>query len=538
MHAGDPHQWLPLTHRYIYRPNPPNLAKHAGPTVETDWSVYFAWVGNDLSYRERTENNVLLFKGTANVISTDAAVTYLKSPHRVGHVECAALLFYDMPVVKAGSVVGSEVYILAYDLLKEKFFVVWFKECPLNLGELAAGWKEKGTEMCRCDFQEVVRLLDDRKLAEDVSPSWKEDFGPRALPEWDEELGLKVCALLFITQFVLDFQGPFDLQPYRVWHLQALLTSWRRRVARWWFSTKQTTAPDLPDPGLSSGSDPSPVDAGFNGREGSPDSSTYSFGNPYARRELIASLKSFTLTSSRGNTYKKRPEQCIYDEEDEEGWGALQNWAATQQTTAVGIAQSEATTHPSPQGSKFTGYVPSSDEGVSPNTMFAKPYENMPSNVLPLQLDKGRSPDAEENNDCTAVNTIGKTSLEGNSVIAMADALKKLLAERPSLDSAENQKKMKEFLAQLFDEAKVNPLEVPSEITESTEPHTDGEGDRQGLAAVKSAQHSLKTEEANGSMSDGNTDGHNSDGTESVSLVVGPHRTVWVVPDETVKVLP
>lgn len=479
---------------------------------------------------------MLLVNGTANVISTNAAVMYLNLPHLVGQAECAALLFYDMPVVKAGAVVGSEVYILAYDLLKEKFFVVWFKECPLDLGELAAGWKEKGTEMCRGGFEDVVRVLDDRKLAEDVSPSWKEDFGSRALPEWNEELGLKVCALLLITQFVLDFQGPFDLQPYKVWHLQALLTSWRRKVARWWFSAKQTAALDLPDPGLSSGSDPSPVDASFNGPEGSPGSSTFSFGNPGSRKELISSLKSFTMTPSRGNTYKRRPEQCRYDEEDEEGWGALQNWAASQQTSAVEIAQLGATTHPSPTVDKFSGYAPSSDEGVSPTTTSATP-ENAPSSIPPLQLASHRSPDVEPNNETTDLNPVCATSHEGSSVVALAGALKMLVQKRPSLDSADNQKKLRDLLAQLVEEAEPKPLEKISEHTKPTAPRqTDGKGNIEKPPASETVRHSRVLEEADGHQSGGDGDEEHKGEIETVRFF-GGLRSIWVVPDEKVKVL-
>lgn len=483
----------------MYQPALPNLAQLSGPTSRTDWSAYLVWVENDLSFRERTEDNVLLINDVAKVLSTNAAATYINDPYFVGPAERALLLFYDLPVVKDGVVVGCEVHILAYDLLEEEFVIIWFEECPFGLEQLAAVWKEKGHEMCRCKSQEVVRALDDPKLAEDVSPKWEEEFGSNVLPEWKEEPGLKVCALLFITQFLIDFQCPFDLDPYNVMQLQVLLAAWRRKVGRWWFAAKSTAALDLSDPGMSSGSSASAIGGSFYGLGGSPGSVTFSFGNPGSKKELLASLQSYTITRSRGNTYKRRPEQCIYDEEDEDGWEALQAWAAGQHDFAVELAESK----PAKVGSKSVheseGYAASSDEGISPTTTFATPPENVPSHIPLLRLDDCYNSDAEGNKQCNTLNTLYQTRLEGSSVIAIANALKELVEKRPSLDSAENQQKLRELLTQFINEAEANPLEVQREVTGLTETRqTDCEAACEEPSPLEIVEHSRVTKEVDG----------------------------------------
>lgn len=598
-HAGDPHQWLPLTHRYMCRPALPNLAQSSGPATKTDWTAYLAWVLNDLSYRERTEDNVLIVNDVANVVSTNTVATCLNRPHFVGPLERASLLFYDLPVVEAGAVVGSEVHVLACDLLNKEFIVVWFEECPLGLAELAAGWKEKGTEMCRCNFQEIDHFLDDPKLADETSPAWEKELASRALPEWTAELGLKVCVLLIITQFILDFQGPFDLDIHHVWHLQALLTAWRRKVDRWWLAAKQAAALDLSDPGISSGSSAPPADESFEGPEGSPGSITFSFGNPSSRKELIASLESFTMTPSRGNTYKSRPEQCVYDEEDEEGWEALQNWAAGHQDSAVEPAGSKAaekkeliasleafTMTPSrgntykrrpeqciydeedeegwgalqiwaagqqdpavePSGSKpaevpswptseSTTYATSSNEDASPTTSPTAPSDYVPQHVPLLQLNDLCPLDSKENSECIVLNVQHETSFEGGSIIAMANTLKELVEKQPSLNSVKNQKRLREFLTQLVNEAEANPLEVQREVPEPTEgQHTDVKDAGEGPTALVNVEPGRMTKEADGGKSDGNADNDVHGETKSVRFIEGPHPTV-VIPEEEVSVL-
>ena len=521
----------------MYQPTLPNLTQHSRPTLKTDWSAYLSWIENDLSYRERTEDNVLLINGFAHVIATDTAAACISHAHFDGQAQCAVLLFYDLPVAKAGAVVGSEVHVLGYDLLEGEFVVVWFEECPRGLGELAVGWREKWLEMCRFKFQDIVRVLDDPKLAEDVSPAWEEEFGSEVFSEWKEELGLKVCALLLITQFVLDFRGAFDLELYKVWYLQALLTAWRRKVGRWSFAAKKAAALDLSDPGMSSGSSASLVDESFGEPEGSPGSVTFSFGNPGSKKELLASLESYTMTPSRGNTYKRRPEQCIYDEEDEEGWGALQNWAASQQDSAVELAGSKPAKGPPTSVYESSRYATSSDEAISPTTTFTTPPENVPLRIPLLQLDDRCPSDATENSECSNLDTFYKISLERSSVIAMADALKELVEKRPALDSAKNQKKLKELLAELVHEAEANPLEVQCEDTEPIETRqTDGEGDGEDPSALEIVQHSRVTEKEDGVIGKEREEDEGYGEGKSVRFIEGPHPTV-VIPEEEVSVV-
>ncbi|KAA6411176.1 MAG: hypothetical protein FRX48_05488 [Lasallia pustulata] len=540
VHAGDPHQWLPSTHRYMCQPSLPNLALPCGPTSKTDWSAYLAWVENNLSYRERTEDNVLLINDMVKVLSASAAASYINFPHLAGPAEWAVLLFYDLPVTKAGAVVGSEVYVLGYDLLEEKFIVVRFEECPVGLRELAVGWREKGSEMCRRSFQEIDRVLDDPKLADKVSPNWEREFGSRVLPEWKEELGLKICALLFITQFVLDYQGTFNLDLHEVWHLQALLTAWRRKIGRGWFATKKTTALDLSDPGMSSGSSASPVDGSFDGPEGSPGSVTFSFGNPNSKKEkkeLLASLESYKITLSRGNTYKRRPEQCIYDEEDEEGWGALEAWAASQQGSAVKLAGSNSGKIPFGSNFESIRYATSSDEGISPTTTFANPPEDVPSLVPLLELNHHGSSDATADDGRTNLNTPCQTHLEGSSVVAIASALKELVEKRPGLDSAKNKKKLRELLAELVNEAEAIPLEVQREVIEPTDGRRmDGKAMHEAITGVLHVGFAEETKEANGlsgeeiDLDEGYGEG------KSVRFVEGPHPIV-IIPEEEVSIV-
>ena len=549
MHADNPHQWLPSTHRYIHQPSLPNLTRPFRSILKTDWSTYLPWVENDLSYRERTENNVSLINGLANIVSCNDAAGYISTRICVP-AESALILFHDLPVVKAGTVIGSEVHVLAYDLIGKDFLVVWFEECPIGLGELAMGWKEKAVELCRCKLEEICGALDDPKLAEDVSLKWEKEFGSKILPEWEEELGLKVCALLLITQFLLDFQGPFDIDAYRVWHLKALLSAWRRKVGHWWVGAKKIAELGLSDPGMLLGGSSSPIDDDFDGRGMSPDSVTFSFSNPSLKKGIATSAEPTVLTPSRANTYKRRLQQCLYDEDDEEGWGALEAWTASQQELAVELAKSKPPTYSSRYIYKSTRYGVSSDDGISSTTTFTTPPEDVSSHVEMSdpevasdhsgsnELSHRCSSGAKGDKESTMMSTVGETSLDLGSVVAMADVLKGLVEGRPSLDSAENQKKLREFLAQLVNETGILNPEVQCDLTELTEKGVvNGESGDEIYTGRKNPGESPGGNEASDDgigKEDGDGDS-NSEG-KSVRFIDGPHPTM-VIPEEEVNVL-
>ena len=507
---------------------------------KTDWSTYLPWVENDLSYRERTENNVSLINGLANIVSCSDAAGCISTRILVP-AERALILFYDLPVVKTGTVIGSEVHVLAYDLIEEDFLIVWFEECPIGLGELAMGWKEKAVELCRCKLEEICGALDDPKLAEDVSSKWEKEYGSKILPEWEEELGLKVCALLLITQFLLDFQGPFDIDASRVWHLTALLSAWRRKVGHWWVGAKKIAELGLSDPGILLGGSSSPVDDDFDGRGTSPDC---------LKKGIATSAEPTVLTPSRGNTYKRHLQQCPYDEDDGGGWGALEAWTASQQEFVIELAKSKPPTYSSRYIYKSAKYGVSSDDGISPTTTFTTPPEDISSHVEmsdpevaadhsdSTELSHRCSSGAKDDNESTMMSTGGETHLERGSVVAMAGVLKELVEGRPSLDSAENQKKLREFLGQLVNETGIRNSEVQRDLTELTEKgFVNGESGDEIYTARKNARDSPGGNEASDDgMGKEDGDGDSNSEGKSVRFINGPRPTM-VIPEEEVNVL-
>lgn len=162
----------------------PNLATRAG---ETDWAKYLIWMEDDMSFEERTNNNMLVAGNSIQEVSSEEVITHL-SLHIGPTAKRRILLFKDLPAMRQGQHDGLAMYILGYDAAESVFFVRRFERLSSKIELLPQYW-DCGKEVVWLSVGRVLQIL------RDVDYGDASTDHASVLPEWDEELGFKVVVV-------------------------------------------------------------------------------------------------------------------------------------------------------------------------------------------------------------------------------------------------------------------------------------------------------------------------------------------------------
>ncbi|KAI9873411.1 MAG: hypothetical protein M1830_000439 [Pleopsidium flavum] len=146
---------------------------------QTDYRKYLLRIENEMSYQERVSDNVLLDGDCVLELSHERSLVHLHSDRR-GKEKESVLLFKDLPIMQQGSQIGQAMYMLGYDL-------------------------SSGVEVLRLTTQEVTDVLE-RKIDEKGFIMQQ-----TMLPEWHDELDMKIVVLILIGQWLHDFNEVFQL---------------------------------------------------------------------------------------------------------------------------------------------------------------------------------------------------------------------------------------------------------------------------------------------------------------------------------------
>ncbi|MCJ1231718.1 hypothetical protein MMC12_008397 [Toensbergia leucococca] len=430
--ANDSYLTLVTSHKHDQNPEPPSLIL---PTGDVDWSAYHSWTTSP-SHRTRLESNVLLIGSVTKELSAKATCDCVKKNYR--NYPRALIIIKYFPVIMDGDCVDREVWILAYDLRKEEFVLTWFKSIP----ESALVWDE-GEEVLRIGLVEVAA----------ASATPQEQLG-MIMPEWTEEVGLKVCVLLTTGQFLRDFRKGFRDGGFRdgdFWDggfrtLHRLLKEKRKMLMLWAEKATETwchyrgLGVDV-DTTSDAGSDAVTV-IHDGGESNEKETHGPEEGSDLCTDDVDAITHGPSL-SDEGNEVEAAPTRAVaatlnYEDDDDENWASLLSWARKPPKALTITHPLPNIPTPSPLASQ-TSSSPSSYFSPSP------PAHSLRCSKNPSRATVYSSPPASGSSErppLTELKCLENALREAADMDALFGVYRDFLRRYPGLDTAERRERM------------------------------------------------------------------------------------------------
>ena len=412
-------------------------------TGDTDWAKYLTWMEDDLSLDERVNNNMLLQGNSIRNVSFNEALTHLSLDTKPTAAR-RLLLFKDLPAMQQGAHHGQAMFILGYDLASTEFFLRLFERLPSTMYLIPECW-EFGAEILRLSVGEVLEILrggDSTELSTLKPSFWS---------EWNEDIGFKTVVVILFAQWILDFSIVLPLDAGVAGRVEESLLMWRESMLVE-FEAGEGSVFDVVEEEHDEQSD-----AGMGSEIGQEvaRSRTWLDSPPSEVNLEISTISSFCAQDepSQAPPFIDTASHCrraTYDSDEEEGWAALEDWAARNKLEAPTMA---VTTNTSVAGAAAE-LIP--DENV-PSSASSK--ADVPESHLEA-LDQESSVDAkrfsgsstlcdgceEDKEKLAFTNMMHKAMLGEGSVSAMLEVYLDYVTKSPEHDSDKKRKELFDFL--------------------------------------------------------------------------------------------